>query len=407
MLMCLQAYAFVGWFTSSEGGEKVATNTIVSADVTYYAQWEEESLEDFVISNGVLTKYIGKGGVVRIPSVVTRIGVEAFGDCTDVETLIIPAGVRSIGQYAFHWCSGIQTMIISEGVTNIEQYAFCGCSGLKSITIPSSLKVFGNDAFFRCTGLESVAISDGVTSVGKYAFAYCSKLESITIPSSVTKIGDYAFYDCSVLFVHVGSGETERVKGLYDWPSGVKFIEPAIPSVEGDSGAMVTGDVETGFVIKPSAEKTTVEVAIPMGVDANKVTVEISPKVVSVKLNGAKMKIVNGMDDITELLDVPPTDKDGVIDLTKATVKEEFVEEAMDTEKGAVIKLDAVNPILTTPNTRKGLFYQLREGTTIDGMNNGDSVLGDGKPWTPTIKVKGGASAFYTISVDKQTSEPK
>lgn len=394
-------YAFVGWFTSSEGGEKVTYSTIVSADVTYYAQWEEESLEDFVISNGVLTKYIGKGGVVRIPSVVTRIGVEAFGDCTDVETLIIPAGVKSIGQYAFHWCSGIQTMIISEGVTDIEQYAFCGCSGLKSITIPSSLKVFGNDAFFRCTGLESVTISEGVTSVGKYAFAYCSKLESITIPSSVTKIGDYAFYDCSVLFVHVGSGETERVKGLYNWPSGVKFIEPAIPSVEGDSGATVTGDVETGFVIKPSAEKMTVAVAIPQGVDASKVTVEVSPKVVSVKLNGAKMKIVNGVDDITEFLDVPPANKDGVIDLAKATVKEEIVNETMDTEKGAVIKLDAVNPTLTTPNTRKGLFYQLREGVTIDGMNNGDSILGDGKPWTPMIKVKGGASAFYTISVGK------
>ena len=394
-------YAFEGWFTASEGGEMVTSSTIVSADVTYYAHWVEESLEDFVISGGVLTKYIGKGGVVRIPSVVTRIGVEAFGDCTDVETLIIPAGVKSIGQYAFHWCSGIQTMIISEGVTNIEQYAFCGCSGLKSVTIPSSLKVFGNDAFYRCTGLESVIISDGVTAIGKYAFAYCSKLESIVIPSSVAKIGDYAFYGCSVLFVHVGSGETERVKGLYDWPSGVKFIEPAIPSVEGDSGAMVTGDVETGFVVKPSAEKTTVAVAIPQGVDASKVTVEVSPKVVSVKLNGAKMKIVNGVDDITEFLDVPPANKDGVIDLSKATVKEEIVNETMDTEKGAVIKLDAVNPTLTTPNTRKGLFYQLREGVTIDGMNNGDSILGDGKPWTPTIKVKGGASAFYTISVGK------
>lgn len=360
---------------------------------------------------------------IKIPLSVTSVGTDAFTGCSALENVTVPAcitmlsetfkdaykgikkvvvldGVAGIGNYMFKECEGLESVSIPSSVTSVGFEAFYG-SGLTSVMIPSSVKSLGNEAFYRCAGLESVIISEGVTAIGKYAFYYCSKLESITIPSSVTKIGDYAFYDCPILFVHVGSGETERVKGLYDWPSGVEFIEPAIPSVEGDSGATVTGDAETGFVIKPSAEKTAVEVTIPQGVDASKVTVEVSPKVVSIKLNGAKMKIVNGVDDITEFLDVPPANKDGVIDLVNAKVKEEFVKEAMDTEKGAVVKLDAANPTLTTPNTRKGLFYQLREGTTIGGMNNGDSILGDGKPWTPTIKVKGGASAFYTISVGK------
>ena len=98
---------------------------------------------------------------------------------------------------------------------------------------------------------------------------------------------------------------------------------------------------------------------------------------------------------------MPATDGDGVIDLTKATVKEEIVKEAMDVEKGAMIDLNAVNPSLTTPNTRVGLFYQLREGTTLEGMVNGDSTIGDGNPWSPGIKVKGGNSAFYSIGVGK------
>ena len=89
------------------------------------------------------------------------------------------------------------------------------------------------------------------------------------------------------------------------------------------------------------------------------------------------------------------------IDLTMATVKEEIVTEAMDVEKGAKIVLDAANPSLTTPNTRKGLFYQFREGETLGAMKDGDSKVGDGQPWSPEIKVKGGSSAFYSIGVGK------
>ena len=169
----------------------------------------------------------------------------------------------------------------------------------------------------------------------------------------------------------------------------------------GDEGATVTGDAETGFVIKPSEGKTTVEVTIPQGVDAAKVTVEVSPKVASVKPNGAKVKIVSGGADITEFLNVPAADGNGVVDLTNATVKEVIVKEAMDVEKGAKIKLDAANPTLITPNTRVGLFYQLREDTTIEGMSNGDSAIGDGNPWKPEITVKGGNAAFYSIGVGK------
>ena len=176
---------------------------------------------------------------------------------------------------------------------------------------------------------------------------------------------------------------------------------PPMPTIEGDAGATVTGDVETGFVVRPSEGKSAVEVTIPAGIDVGRVTVEVPVKVKSVKPHGAKVKVVRGDADITEFLNLPMMDGGGAIDLSMATVKEEYVKEAMDPEKGAEIVLDAANPKMITPNTRKGLFYQLREGTTIDGMTDGDSCIGDGKPWKPDIKVKGGKSAFYAIGVGK------
>lgn len=124
------------------------------------------------------------------------------------------------------------------------------------------------------------------------------------------------------------------------------------------------------------------------------------------KPNGAKVKIVSGGADITGCLNVSAADGNGVVDLAKATVKEEIVKETLDVERGAVIDLcsgsqGTASPTITTAPTRVGLFYQLREGETLEGMKDGDSTVGNGEPWTPEIKVKGGNSAFYSIGVGK------
>ena len=175
--------------------------------------------------------------------------------------------------------------------------------------------------------------------------------------------------------------------------------EGVLVSVVDDPGAVVAGDMESGFVIKPSEGNTAVEVTIPQGVDAAKVTVEVSPKVTSVKPNGATVKVVNGDDDITGFLVIP--ESDGMMNIAAATVKEEIVKETLDPSKDAVIELDAANPRLTTAPTRKGLTYTLYEGQELKSLSKGDSKLGDGNSWTPTITVSGGNAAFYSIDVSK------
>ena len=201
------------------------------------------------------------------------------------------------------------------------------------------------------------------------------------------------------------------------WSGNAAPEESSKPTIKGDEGATVTGDAETGFVVKPSEGKTAVEVSIPDGIDAGRITVELSAKVESVKPHGAKVKIVSDGVDITGYLDIPgtvvcddggvvATQSDGVIDLTKATVKEEIVKEAMDVEKGAVIDLSGgslgtTSPTITTAPTHVGLFYTFSEGRTLGGMERSASKPGDGKPWSPEIKIKGGNSAFYSIGVGK------
>ena len=142
--------------------------------------------------------------------------------------------------------------------------------------------------------------------------------------------------------------------------------------------------------------------------------------VASVKPHGAKVRVVSGATDITAYLvilgtvgcddgGVVATQADGVIDLTKATVKEEIVKEALDVEKGAVVELlggsqGTASPTITTAPTRVGLVYTFREGTTLEGFGAkppSATKVGDGEKWTPAITVKGGNAAFYSIGVSK------
>ena len=104
-------------------------------------------LKDFIIENGILKKYVGKGGDVVIPNGVTIINRNAFYMCENVKSVVIPTGVTSIGTEAFYGCSELQNITIPDGITKIGAWAFSFCFGLKSIVIPDSVKSLGNFIF--------------------------------------------------------------------------------------------------------------------------------------------------------------------------------------------------------------------------------------------------------------------
>ena len=107
-------------------------------------------------------------------------------------------GTLEISKYAGNGATSATYVIPGEingkKVTKIGDNAFIDCTELTSVTIPDGVTSIDETAFLGCTSLTSVTIPDSVTSIKSKAFFNCTSLKSVTIPASVTNIniGDYA-----------------------------------------------------------------------------------------------------------------------------------------------------------------------------------------------------------------------
>ena len=238
---------------------------------------------DFVIENGVLTKYNGSAASVTIPSGVTKIGDSAFYQRNDIQQITIPKGVTEIGAGAFAQSHTIRQITIPEGVTVIDKSAFVNCmelysiqlpstlttigfgafadSGLKSITIPSSASNLENGIFSNCYLLTDVVFSDGATKIGVGMFWGCDNLSNVTIPASVTSIEEDAFDLCDKMTIHGAAGsyaETYAKANNIPFVADLPSVAPGeAPSAESDflisNGVLLDYDGTASKVVIPNS----------------------------------------------------------------------------------------------------------------------------------------------------------
>lgn len=136
---------------------------VVSENTTLTIIRIEEIAEDKdgcrIDENGVMIKYVGEGGTVRVPQGVTKIADRAFWECESVTEVILAEGVKSIGKNAFWNCVNLKTIRIPEGVTEIGECAFEYCDSLTEVILPDSAVNIGRGAFADCENLKCVTLS--------------------------------------------------------------------------------------------------------------------------------------------------------------------------------------------------------------------------------------------------------
>ena len=79
---------------------------------------------------------------------VTEIGVEAFHDCSSLESITLPESVTTLA-YSSLSTSGLKSITIPATVTTIGEYAFAGCLDLQSVTFQGNAchDTIGDNAF--------------------------------------------------------------------------------------------------------------------------------------------------------------------------------------------------------------------------------------------------------------------
>ncbi|MBR2876016.1 MAG: leucine-rich repeat domain-containing protein [Clostridia bacterium] len=123
----------------------------------------------------------------------------------DSKTPLIPAEIDGkpvtvIGRDCFNGTKGknIESVIITSNVTKVGVAAFKNCSNLERVVFTDDTSVeIGASAFANCTSLNRVCLSSQTVSIGANAFENCSSLGDLAIPATVKEIGPNAFLGCS------------------------------------------------------------------------------------------------------------------------------------------------------------------------------------------------------------------
>lgn len=76
--------------------------------------------------------------------------------------------VTRIGPQAFRQCSNLTSVNIPNSVTYISYYVFAHCSKLENIVIPSSVTYLGPNLFYACTGLKKIILGHGIKRIDAY-----------------------------------------------------------------------------------------------------------------------------------------------------------------------------------------------------------------------------------------------
>ena len=162
------------------------------------------NINDFIVENGVLIKYVGEEENVIIPDGVKKIGDECFVGTT-VKRVTIPESVNEIGDYAFvtdEWShqNHIESIEIPKSVKNIGVSI---CAGVKDITIFDSIdpnSKLAKDWYDDLNGVWNSSVGCiGIYQRKLYTKAACNSVvykHTITVKSSEDDSIKYKVFMC-------------------------------------------------------------------------------------------------------------------------------------------------------------------------------------------------------------------
>ena len=204
---------------------------------------------------GQLTTIKGIPGQPGAWDNITKIGENAFNQCTALTTIKLPAELKTIDAQAFRTCINLATVDYGTKVETIGDGAFWYTGALKKFFFKGSVKTLGADAF-RESGLTCVHLKGDMT-IGKEAFMDCKSLKYVEFPATssatqpLTYVAESMFAGCTSLpFITLPSTVTEIKANAFNGCSSLKYVNilAASPATLGANAFPTTA----GVYVKPS-----------------------------------------------------------------------------------------------------------------------------------------------------------
>lgn len=204
-----------------------------------------------------------------IPNSVTNIEMEAFKDCSALESVRMSPNVDFIPREAFFNCTELSSFTWDSESKLIGRLAFGNCGKLVDFVFLNVEKLYVNSflgsgvsvvqlgenaavtrtplttievqSFKNCDNLQMLGVGGNVSSIKNQAFADCPNLETAVIADSVTSIADDAFDGCDKLTIYCSENSYAH---SYAKAQGINVSTLVI--------APIPNQIYTGFEIKPS-----------------------------------------------------------------------------------------------------------------------------------------------------------
>jgi len=132
-------------------------------------------------------------GMIEFDAPVAEIKDNAFDGSGICGELLIPYSVTKIGKEAFNDCSDLTGDLYLPNVTELGNSAFRGCKYLGNTVNLPRINIIQPNAFESCWNITTIVASDSLESIGSAAFMSCQNLKSLKL-YSVPKVEDDAVF---------------------------------------------------------------------------------------------------------------------------------------------------------------------------------------------------------------------
>lgn len=163
---------------------------------------------------------------VDLPDTLGSMGESCFENCTMLEKITIDGTITGISRYCFYGCRSLSSIEFKDPVSRsgsirvIGVQAFGNCTKLESLDLSeqTSLTAIGEAAFTDCESLTTIKLPGQLTRIPDYCFRNCPNLSILQIDSpEVVQPGEKIFGDTISPYVHiwVREGMTEAYQAAY------------------------------------------------------------------------------------------------------------------------------------------------------------------------------------------------